>query len=378
MDTAYLTSSEFWKSDTCHVMVNDRDPAAVAQSEIIRSWCQDNDQFREHLLFSTSGSTGDGKWVTLSRSALLASAHAVNEHLQVTENDHWLLALPTFHVGGMGIIARAHLASCKLSLYQESWNVTQFHKALGNEITLTSLVPTQLTDLVDAHLTAPECLCAVLIGGGALSDDVYQQAIELGWPVIETYGMTEASSQIATASILDRKLKVLPCWQTRTDADGLLSIKGEPLLSAYLKVENGKVTRESPLTNGWFTTSDRVKVENDHLVFKGRSDRCAKVLGELVDLAGVESGLKKMLGRDQVAVVAVPDQRKGSRLVAFIEGTRETHSVDQALAEYNRVCSPVARVESILMVNAFPRTALGKLRYAKLVERFHDDETLAE
>ena len=89
MDAAYLISQKFWESDVCHVMVNDRDAAAVAQSEVLIRWCEGNDDLAGHLLFSTSGSTGSGKWVALSRKALLASAQAVNEHLAVTKDDHW-------------------------------------------------------------------------------------------------------------------------------------------------------------------------------------------------------------------------------------------------------------------------------------------------
>ena len=105
METAYLKSPEFWQSDECHVMVNDRDSGAVVQSEMLNRWCDGRAQLRGHLLFSTSGSTGNSKWVALSRRAIMTSAEAVNEHLQVTPHDHWLLALPTFHVGGMGVVA---------------------------------------------------------------------------------------------------------------------------------------------------------------------------------------------------------------------------------------------------------------------------------
>ena len=122
MDSARLTSSEFWQSDACHVMVNDRDAAAVVQAEVLTHWCEGNDDLAGHLLFSTSGSTGVGKWVALSRPALLASAQAVNVHLGVREDDHWLLALPTFHVGGMGIVARTYLADCGLSYYDSAWD----------------------------------------------------------------------------------------------------------------------------------------------------------------------------------------------------------------------------------------------------------------
>ena len=379
MDTIDLTSIAFWESDTCEVMVNDRDVTAVAQAEVLRKWCRDNDGLEGHLLFSTSGSTGGGKWVALSRGALLASARAVNEHLQVSCADRWLLALPTFHVGGMGVIARAYLTSCGLSFHENVWDVKRFHEALGDGITLTSLVPTQLADIVSGSLESPDSLRAVLIGGGALDDAIYQKSVSLGWPIVETYGMTEASSQIATAGVTDRKLKVLPCWQTKTDDRGNLCIKGEPMLTSYLRVEEGEVVFEPVPDDGWFVTSDRVEIEAGTLVFKGRADRCVKVLGELIDLASVESQLQNLLGRNllgrgRVAVVAVPDQRRGNRLVAFVEKNGDMPPVCQILDAYHRVSSPVARVESISYIDELPRTAIGKICYSELI----NDETSAE
>ncbi len=374
MDATCLTTSGFWESDTCHVMVNDRDKAAIAQSEILRPWCEGNDELRGCVLFSTSGSTSDGKWVALSRRALLASAQAVNEHLEVTGNDHWLLALPTFHVGGMGIIARANLASCGLSHYQDAWDAQKFHQTLENKVTLTSLVPTQLTDLVAAGLNAPDSLRAVLIGGGALDDDTYQKAIELGWPVIETYGMTEASSQIATASVTDRKLKLLPCWQARTDDSGILSIKGDPMLTSRLAVCHGQVISEPVLRDGWFATSDRVELVEGCLVFKGRSDRCIKILGELVDLADIEKQWQSLSAGVSFVVVAMPDQRKGSRLLICTENCADAGVFQKKLDEYNQACNPVARIDCVRDVDVFPRSDLGKIRYQKLIEILQGDK----
>lgn len=369
MDTAHLTSPEFWESDACHVMVNRRDPVAVEQFVLLRQWCADNARLRGHLLFATSGSTGGGTWVALSRQALLASAQAVNEHLGVTEDDHWLLALPTFHVGGMGIIARARLASCGLSVYDDVWDAKKFHRALSQNVTLTSLVPTQLADIVSVGLKSPEPLRAVLVGGGALPDAVYDQAAELGWPVLETYGMTEAASQVATASVGDRTLRILPCWQTRTEPDGRLSIKGEPLLTAYVKLTDGRVVSENPLAERWFTTSDRAEIAGNVLVFQGRSDRCVKVLGELVDLDNVEKRLRDMLEGGEVAVVTLPDARKGSALVACLESLSDPAAAQRVVDDYNLTCSPVARVNSVSFLGAFPRSSLGKIRYAELQQR---------
>ncbi len=73
-------------------------------------------------------------------------------------------------------------------------------------VTLTSLVPTQVHDLVQCALACPPSLRAVVVGGAELDPVLGERARELGWPVLQSYGMTEAASQVATASLasLDR------------------------------------------------------------------------------------------------------------------------------------------------------------------------------
>lgn len=360
-------------------MVNDRDARAVEQSDTLRVWCKNEDQLQGHLLFATSGSTGEGKWVALSRSAILASAKAVNAHLGVEVSDHWLLALPVFHVGGMGMLARSYEASCSLTHYDQVWNAPRFHEILEKEgITLTSLVPTQLVDLVSADLCAPQQLRAVLLGGGAIDDSLYQKAIERGWPIIETYGMTEASSQIATATVKGRQLQILPCWECKTDADGTLSIKGKPLMSSYVRVSDRSVTMESSVVDGWFATNDRVLVESHSLQFLGRSDRCVKVLGELVDLTIVEKEIQLLLEEkgehgSQIAVVALPDGRKAHRLVLCAEYCFQKNLIHQVVDAYNLTCNPVNRIGQCILLEKLPRSPLGKILYAELENHVVND-----
>jgi len=305
MEEVDLTNSKFWQSSLCQVMVNERDDRARSEAEKIRPWAQRQAALVGHILFATSGSSGGSKWVALSREALLSSARAVNEHLSAGPEDRWLLALPDFHVGGMGIIARCYEASSSMVTMDEKWNAQAFHVLVEKQrVTLSSLVPTQVVDLVRMGLQAPPSLRAVLIGGGRLDDFIYQQACDLGWPIIETYGMTEAASQIATASVGSRSLKVLPCWQTKAHADGRLMVKGSPLLTGYVSSsessEEGGYQMIDPKDDQWFVTGDVVDFLDEALVVKGRTDRCVKVLGELVNLAELESDLMGFFGNTGV------------------------------------------------------------------------------
>lgn len=348
----------------CQVMVNDHDPKAMAEAEVIRYWAAEQPGLEGHLFFATSGSSGNARWVALSRSALMSSARSVNEHLGVTEDDRWLLALPTFHVGGMGVLARSHAASCSLTVMDDKWDAEAYHRLCsGSESTLSSLVPTQIVDLVSLGLTAPPSLRAVLIGGGRLEDSIYQQAVNLGWPVVETYGMTEASSQIATAMLGNRDMKILPSWQAKLDRDGRLMLMGESLLTAYVTCVDDRCVFADPKKDDWFVTDDIAEINEGCIVVKGRADRCVKVLGELVNLDQVQREITAYLnGVDDFYVVSLPDIRRGVKLIACHE---QKDFTSDFLQGYNAQCNPLHRIESVQRVDIL-RSPLGKVRYAQL------------
>jgi O-succinylbenzoic acid--CoA ligase len=98
-----------WLSHESHVLLNPRMPDAERQR--LESFVV---PLPGHLWLATSGTTGSLKLTALSKRAMLASAAAVNRHLQSDADDVWLCVLPTFHVGGLGIYARAFLSGAQV------------------------------------------------------------------------------------------------------------------------------------------------------------------------------------------------------------------------------------------------------------------------
>ncbi|MDP4899224.1 MAG: AMP-binding protein [Akkermansiaceae bacterium] len=325
------------------------------------------------VLFRTSGSTGEGKWVVLRKSALLVSARAVNEWLGVDERSVWGLALPLNHVGGFGIVARAYAAGSGLAVFPEKWDAGAFSEWIPRDgVSHTSLVPTQVHDLVKRAILAPASLKAVVVGGGRLEESLGEAARELGWPVLASYGMTEACSQIATQrlSSLGKRfgeagMELLPIWEAEVNEDGLLSISGDALFS-------GTITKEgfSQRQHGAFLTSDRVRLDGCILIPEGRADSLIKVMGELVDIEAVEREFLRIAGDridpGEFAVVALPDERRGHVLVAVFEGGLD--AAVPAYREYQENAGGLLRFERWIEMEAFPKTNLGKLRRAQLAE----------
>lgn len=304
------------------------------------------------LAFATSGSTGSPKWVCHTRETLLASAGAANRFLNATADDIWICALPTFHVGGMGIYARGFLSRSTVVPFEAKWNPTEFASHLAtNGATLTSLVPTQVHDLVTAKLSPPGSLRAVIVGGGAMDDSLKTEARSLGWPVLASYGLTEAGSQVATEDG-SGALTLLDIWTARTEENGCLSLQGPALARGIY--QNGTLL---PLgADGWFTTTDRVLVEDRHIHWQGRVDRTVKVIGELVDLSAIESKLSALV-EQPVHVLAVPNERRQHFLIA-------SHHAQPYLAQYNETCAPFARISGTFDADLIQRSPLGKIMVA--------------
>lgn len=384
MATPDLTSDFFWKSVNSAVLANPLDSTAVEEAARIRRWIPGQPSLASHVLFRTSGSSGRAKWVALSKRALLASARAVNDYLKITAADRWLQSLPLFHVGGMGIAARARVAGCAVAAGPERWHAGECREILNSAgVTMVSLVPAQLADFVRLGAPPPGCLRAAIIGGGRLDDALYQSATDLGWPLRESYGMTETASQIATAAPGRRKLEILPGWEVAAAADGLLRVRGPSLLTGYVGCGPDGCFFEDLKSDAWFATNDRGAVSDGCLSVTGRADRCVKVLGELVDLGEVELGLLRTLEtmqkpRQDLAVVAVApaegashrERRRGALLVLCAD---ENKNLGEALERYNADCHPLHRVNRLVVLDGLPRTGIGKIAYPEL-ERLLDNE----
>lgn len=360
MDIEHLTSAAFWE-DEGHFVAGE--------------WAGDLPELAgcgASVIFRTSGSTGEGKWVVLEKKAMRVSARAVNTWLGVGGDSFWGLALPTDHVGGFSILARVFEAGCRLSVFPGKWNAVEFREWCGNEgVTHTSLVPTQLHDLVEASVSAPDGLVAVVIGGGRLSEKLGQAARDLGWPVLASYGMTETASQIATQrledlgkSFSDGGMEILPIWKAEV-VDGVLSVSGDALFAGTIASgESGFIPRGA----GAFRTNDLVRIEGKILKPLGRADSLVKCLGVLVDLEAVERRFLEVAGGrivgDGFAVVALPDARSEHVLGAVFEGEVKSDCV----ADYNRQAPGIERIAESFGIPEFPRSSLGKIRRGRLLE----------
>ena len=365
MDASLLTSAAFW-----------HDPAPFAAG-VFPGEIPDLPELQGHVLFATSGSSGRPKWIALSKAALLASAAAVNRHLQVTPSSRWGLALPPHHVGGFGMAARAFEAGCGFYEFPARWDPSAFAEWLaGNRVTHTSLVPTQVHDLVAQNRSAPESVRAIVVGGGRLDASTGQAARDLGWPVLASYGMTEAASQIATQAMDQLRMiyqpspiPVLPIWEVGTTLGQALRIAGPALFSGVLE-PGPEAWVFTPRRPQWHQTGDRVLLENRLLTPLGRADLLVKVLGELVDPEMIEQELATLsagkLQPGSFVIVAVPDARAEHALVPVFDAGADAAVIAGALSEYLEKAPGFRKLRPAVILETLPRSSLGKPRRAEI------------
>ena len=353
----------------------------VMSNPVLSVDCQEINDVCESLgksgsvLLATSGTSASPRWVILSRDALRGSARAVNAHLSVSSEDIWVCALPIFHAGGLSIYLRADESRSKVFSVPGKWNPEVFVETCNScRPTLTSLVPTQLFDLVDAGLSVPSSLRAIIIGGAKLSPKLRDEALLKGWPVIESYGMTEAGSQIATQRHHLDEIRLLDCWDARTGDDSTLEIRGANLFSGYLENRSGNWEVINSLDkDGWFRTGDRVELSGRKLLVLGRSDSVIKILGEKVEMDFLQARIESIAGKN-VAVIAIPEGRKGNQLVLLTEQGIDAASI---ISQYNLLSTGPERIVGFRHVSKIPRGPLGKLNRNALQKILdsHGDES---
>jgi O-succinylbenzoic acid--CoA ligase len=331
-----------FESSVSHVLVNPRMPAEERERLVVPA-------IDGHVFVTTSGSTGAVKLVALSKRAILASAAAVNGYFSVTSDDIFAAVLPPFHVGGLGIYARARLAGARVIAMD--WDPEAF---AASEATIASLVPAQVHDLVQRRLRPQPHLRAILVGGAAFDPELAARARADGWPVHASYGMSECASTIA----IGEPLQLLPHLEARLDADDRLALRGASLFTGY--VEDGVLT--DPKIDGWFISEDRAALDGRTLTITGRPTDFVKIGGESVDLRRLDRILASIT--PDAAVFAAPDERLGHVIHLAITGDNA-----RAVDEYNARVLPFERARAVHRVDEIPRSPLGKLLRRELEKR---------
>ncbi len=323
------------------------------------------------LLVSTSGSTGEPKAALLPVSALAASSAGTQERLGGPGT--WLLALPPHHIAGLQVLLRSVAAGTAPQVMdlREGFSANGFAAATsdltgrpGVRRTYTSLVPTQLTRLLEAGgepLAALASYDAVLVGGAATAPSTVRQARAEGVAVVTTYGMSETCGGCVYDSQPLRGVR----W--RTGEDGRVELGGPVVARGYRGRPSHPAFSVEEDGTRWFATDDVGEpAEGGGLRVLGRRDDVIVTGGLKVAPALVESALSEHPGVREVVVVGVSDPEWGERVVAVVVPDRASvaaGSPPELAALHRRVAdqvAPYAAPRGLLLVGAIPALGPGK------------------
>jgi O-succinylbenzoic acid--CoA ligase len=329
----------------------------------------------------TSGTSGRPRGVALGREGLEAHVRAVSARLALDGSEVWLASLSPAHVGGLALIARALLTGATLVapgvLDTRALVRLLRHPETPDRpaVTHLSLVPTQLDRLLHAWggNPAPEAVRCVLVGGARAPADLVQAAVELGWPVALTYGMTEMWSQVATAPPEQVRRqpgavgRPLPGVEVRFGEDGALWVRGPSQALGYVTSEG-----LSPIADeeGWYWTGDLGAQDSEGvLTITGRgSDRIVSG-GVNVDPLEVEEVIRAHPAVRDAAVVGLPSEEWGERVAALVVPVWDSFDLAEVERWIRARLSGPKRPKLWKVERELPRNANGKVDRASVRAR---------
>ena len=331
--------------DGAHVV---DEPVAGDQADVALRDAVDPDA--PHSIIHTSGTTSRPKPVVLTYANHWASARASAANLGVEPGDAWLGVLPLFHVGGLQVLLRSAIYGTTAVLH-DGFDADRVRATLeAGEVTLASFVATMVRRLRDAGWERAPRLRAALVGGGPVPRDLIEWAAGRDLPLLQTYGMTETASQIATARAGQVAAgRPLPGVDLRTSLDGELLVRG-PM-----------VARSALAADGWLHTGDRGHVDPEGLLHvEGRIGDTIVTGGENVAAAEVEEALLSHPAVRDAGVVGRPDAEWGQVVTAYVVA-------DAALTDEQLIAHARGRLAGFKLPreihrrDELPRNPAGKL-----------------
>jgi acyl-[acyl-carrier-protein]-phospholipid O-acyltransferase / long-chain-fatty-acid--[acyl-carrier-protein] ligase len=345
---------------------------------------------QEAVVLFTSGTEGTPKGVVLSHANLVANAMQIFAHADgmLAADDVVMNPLPVFHSFGLTAGTLMPLLNgMKLVMYPTPLHYKQVPKLIG-ETGCTVLFGTD-TFLQGYARAADEAdlkpVRIVIAGAERIKDETRRMWEPFGAMICEGYGCTECSPVLACNTLGDGARngtvgRMVPGIIHRLEkvegisTGGRLFVQGPNIMLGYLLADrpNETVAPEG----GWHDTGDIVDVDDaGFITIKGRAKRFAKLGGEMISLAAVESMLSALWPGHSHVVVSLPDPKKGEQLVLVTEkpdGDRKALLKEAQAQGFPELWIPRA----ILVTQTIPVLGSGKVDYTATRELAQTMRTL--
>jgi len=335
------------------------------------------------VILFTSGSEGTPKGVVLSHRNMLANAAQAAARIDFGRKDKLFNVLPVFHSFGLTAGTILPLVSgVPIYLYPSPLHYRTVPELIyGTNATIVFGTDTFLAGYARAaHPYDFRSLRYILAGAEPVRESTRRTYMEkFGLRILEGYGVTETAPVLALNTPMFNKFgtvgRLMPGTTPRlepvpgVDEGGRLYVKGPNVMLGYLKADNPGVIEPPP--DGWHDTGDIVTIDAQGFVtIKGRAKRFAKIGGEMISLAAVESLAAQLWPDVMSAVATAPDARKGERLVLVTQKKGATRSEFQTFAK-SKGASDLMVPAEVVYLDKVPVLGTGKIDMvgvAKLVK----------
>ncbi|MEA1831244.1 acyl-[ACP]--phospholipid O-acyltransferase [Methylobacterium durans] len=324
------------------------------------------------ILF-TSGSEGTPKGVVLANRNMLANTAQAAARIDFGRTDKVFNVLPVFHAFGLTVgLVLPLVSGVPVYLYPSPLHYRIVPELIyGSNSTILFGTDTFLAGYARAaHAYDLRSLRYVLAGAEAVKDSTRRTwAEKFGLRILEGYGVTECGPVLALNTPMFNRFgtvgRLMPGMEARLEsvpgieAGGRLFVRGPNIMLGYLRAEKPGVLE--PPADGWHDTGDIVTTDPlGFITIKGRAKRFAKVAGEMVSLAAVEALAADLWPDAPSAVAAVPDARKGERLILFTERKGATRAEYQSFAK-GRGATEIAIPAEVVVLDRIPMLGTGKV-----------------
>jgi malonyl-CoA/methylmalonyl-CoA synthetase len=316
----------------------------------------------------TSGTTGASKGAVLTHNNFAANAITLLTCWQITSADRFLLALPLFHVHGLGNGIHCWLASgCRMRLLARFEHQTAAAELLDFRTTLFFGVPTIYVRLLDVPEEQARCIGSnmrLFVSGSApLAPQVLEEfRAQYGHTILERYGMSENLMNISNPYIGERRPGSvglpLPGVSVKL-IDGEIYLKGSNVFAGYWR---DPAATQAAFVDGYFRTGDLATCSEDgYYTLSGRKSDLIISAGFNIYPREIEEFLQEQEEIAEAAVAGVPDRVKGEVPVAFLVLAKPVSS--EELEQRCRLRLASFKVpRAFVPVDKLPRNAMGKVQ----------------
>ena len=335
------------------------------------------------VILFTSGSEGTPKGVVLSHRNLHANVAQAESRVDISTEDCLFNVLPVFHSFGLtGGTILPLLNGVKLFLYPSPLHY-KLIPAVARKVKPTIMFGTD-TFLRGYARTAKDddfaSLRFVVAGAEAVKPETAQLYRDrFNCAILEGYGMTEAAPVVAVNTASHGRIgavgRLLPGVDVRLepvdgiDDAGRMWLRGPNLMLGYMTADRpGEL---QPLSGGWHDSGDIVHIDREGFVeIRGRAKRFAKIAGEMVSLGAVEMLVQSLWPEERHAAIAVPDKRKGERIILATTLARADKSA-LVMHSKTRGLGELMVPSEILHVDDIPVLGSGKTDYVSTQKFIH-------